>query len=84
MSDTPQRFSKANIEFLKMAPTYQKRALMRATRIDGPFIVETSEGELRCEDGYLALDSRGFPYPIAKEEFEAIYMPVGFKELKKS
>lgn len=79
-----QRFSKANIDFLKTAPTYQKRALTHATRIDGPFIVETSEGEARCEDGYLALDSRGFPYPIAKEEFEAIYMRVGFEERRKS
>lgn len=28
--------------------------------------------DLRCEDGYLAMDSRGYPYPIATDEFESI------------
>lgn len=57
-------------------PQYRKVALTRAVRIDGPFEVETSEGPLRCQDGYLALDARGYPYPIAADEFELIYQPV--------
>lgn len=57
-------------------PAYRKVALTRATRIDGPFVVETSEGPLRCEDGYLAVDARGYPYPIASDEFHLIYQPV--------
>jgi hypothetical protein len=57
-------------------PTYQKVATTRATRMTGPFTVETSEGPLRCEDGYLAMDARGYPYPIATDEFELIYRPV--------
>lgn len=52
---------------------YRKTKLTSAIRIDGPFIVETSEGPLRCNDGYLAIDARGYPYPIDKEEFELIY-----------
>lgn len=54
-------------------PKYRKHALTSATKIDGPFTVVTSEGPLHCRDGYLALDARGYPYPIATEEFEQIY-----------
>lgn len=53
--------------------TYRKKRLTDAMRIEGPFEVETTEGVLVCKDGYLAIDSRGFPYPIDKEEFEQIY-----------
>jgi hypothetical protein len=54
-------------------PLYRKVALTHATRIDGPFTVVTSEGPLECQDGYLALDARGYPYPIAADEFGLIY-----------
>ena len=57
-------------------PLYRKTALTRMVRISGPFTVETSEGPLRCEDGYLAMDARGYPYPIAADEQEKIYEPV--------
>jgi hypothetical protein len=56
-------------------PLWRKRTLTRAIRMIGPFTVETREGELRCPDGYLAIDSEGWPYPIARSEFEAIYEP---------
>jgi hypothetical protein len=52
---------------------YKKKTLTQAQRIDGEFTVLTREGQLRCPDGYLALDSDGWPYPIHKEEFEGIY-----------
>ena len=52
---------------------YRKKRLTHAVRIHGPFIVETREGKLRCADGWLALDSMGYPYPIATDEFDAIY-----------
>ena len=58
-------------------PRYRKTALTRATRIDGPFTVQTSEGPLRCQDGYLATDARGYPYPIAADEFALIYERAG-------
>lgn len=57
-------------------PAFRKVPLTHALRIDGPFRVETSESEnepFYCEDGYLAIDSRGYPYAIAADEFEAIY-----------
>lgn len=70
-----QRFSTENMPawFDEEAKTFRKTALTRAARVPGPFVVETSEGPLRCEDGYLAVDARGYPYPIAADEFEQIY-----------
>lgn len=58
---------------------FRKTATTQAIRIDGPFRVETSESENEpffCEDGWLAIDARGYPYAIASEEFELIYTPV--------
>jgi len=58
---------------------FQKKVATRAIKIDGPFRVETSESENEpffCEDGYLAIDARGYPYAIATEEFELIYEAV--------
>ena len=46
-------------------------------RIDGPFTVETAEGPLRCEDGWVALDTNGDPYPIAADVEAASYKPTG-------
>jgi hypothetical protein len=63
--------------FDEEAKTYRKTALTRAARVAGPFTVETSEGPLRCADGYLAVDARGYPYPIAADEFELIYEEAG-------
>jgi hypothetical protein len=57
-------------------PVYRKKVNTRAIRVAGPFTVETSEWPLNCEDGYLAVDARGYPYPIAADEFELIYEPV--------
>lgn len=52
---------------------YQKKVKTQAAKIDGPFTVETSEGTLTCKDGYLRLDARGYPYPVATDEFTLIY-----------
>lgn len=62
--------------FEENARTYRKTSLTKAMRLDGPFIVNTSEGPLTCEDGYVARDARGYFYPIAKDEFEQIYEEV--------
>lgn len=73
-----QRFAAGDLDRLAVGqwPVFRKVALTRAVRIEGPFIVETSEGPLHCEDGWLAVDARGYPYPIAAGEFEMIYEPV--------
>jgi len=52
---------------------FRKVAETKMVRIDGPFVVETSEGPLRCQDGWLAVDMRGYPYPIAADEQALIY-----------
>lgn len=65
----------AEVPELAEAPTYRKKVLTRAVRIKGPFRVLTSEGPLTCTDGYLALDAHGYLYPIARQEFEMIYIP---------
>jgi hypothetical protein len=62
-----------DLEFLK----YRNHAVTKAARIDGPFRVETPGGPLVCQDGYLAIDARGHPYPIAADEFSLIYKPIG-------
>ena len=57
-------------------PSWRKTSITHAIRIEGPFTVQTSEGPLRCADGYLAVDARGYPYPIAADEFALIYEAV--------
>lgn len=57
---------------------FRKVPLTAAVRVEGPFRVATSESETEpfyCDDGYLAVDARGYPYAIAVEEFELIYAP---------
>jgi hypothetical protein len=57
-------------------PEFRKKVTTRMLRIKGPFTVETSEGPLICQDGWLAVDARGYPYPIADDEKELIYEEV--------
>lgn len=62
-------------------PLYQKKVQTKALRLEGPFTVATSEGELRCADGYLAIDARGYPYPVAADEFDLIYGPAAVEAM---
>lgn len=58
---------------------FRKTVPTRAMRIEGPFRVETSESESEpfyCEDGWLAVDARGYPYAIASNEFVKIYAEI--------
>lgn len=53
---------------------YRKTFAPRAIRIEGTFHCATSEGNIAsCTDGWLAVDSRGFPYPINSAEFDTTY-----------
>lgn len=54
----------------------QKKGLTVVRRMPGPFEVDTSEGVMRCEDGWLALDTAGNPYPIAAGVFARSYVVV--------
>lgn len=84
MAKLPNHYHRNNIAFLQSAQKYQKRSLTPAVRIDGPFAVDTPHGTVTCQDGWLAVDAMGWPYPIAADEFEAIYMPVGYKDTPRS
>lgn len=55
---------------------YRKHTPTRAVRISGRFQVVTREGTLACEDGWLALDQNGDPYPVAADVFTATYVPL--------
>jgi hypothetical protein len=44
-----------------------------AARVEGAVEVETSEGTMTCEDGWLAFDSAGNCYPIADGVFRKTY-----------
>ena len=55
---------------------YRKNMPLRALRSSTPFAVETQEGKVWCEDGYLAIDDDGYPFAIDKEAFEIAYSSV--------
>lgn len=44
-------------------------------RMAAPFSVETRDGTIKCEDGWLAIDSDGWPYAITDDEFRRTYEP---------
>lgn len=69
------RYTKDNIPKIKEFSRFTKKRSTYAVRLRGPFEVETREGTLTCPDGWLALDSECWPYPIAATEFERIYTP---------
>jgi hypothetical protein len=52
---------------------FAMKQLVPAIRINGPFYVQTRDGMLKCNDGWLALDVNGFPYPIDDEVFKKSY-----------
>lgn len=52
---------------------YYRTQPVKAVRIDGPFRVRTPHGDVECDDGWLAFDAGGAPYPIAADEFENLY-----------
>lgn len=66
-------FKKGDVPQTREWKWYQKKLRTRAIKIDGPFEVETSEGKLTCQSGYLCVDARGYPYPVATDEFTLIY-----------
>jgi hypothetical protein len=54
--------------------TYRKIFQPKAIRMVGPFHCLTGEGNIAsCADGWLAIDSQGYPYPIGAAEFETTY-----------
>lgn len=56
--------------------TWRKLVPTDMVRIQGPFTAITSDGPAFCEDGWLAIDARGYPYPIDAGEQAIIYEQV--------
>jgi len=54
-------------------PQHRKKVLARMIRIDGEFTVQTKEGPLTCPDGWLAVDSAGWPYPVSRDDYAQMY-----------
>jgi hypothetical protein len=54
---------------------YQKTTPVSATPMVGKYAVKTQEGTVNAEDGWMALDNAGHPYPIADQEFDTAYVP---------
>jgi hypothetical protein len=74
--ETRRTFTRTDAaNLLDEMPRWRKTTITRAMKIDGLFVAETSNGWVRCEDGYLAFDSGGYPYPIDRAEFERAYKP---------
>ena len=67
------KFAKGSLPDRSKFESYIKKEPVLATRIRGPFTVKTREGEVTTPDGWLAIDHHGWPYPIADNEFKAIY-----------
>ncbi len=61
---------------------FRRKTDTKMVRVAGPFEVETTEGVMKCEDGWLALDSRGELYPIAAEEQAAIYDEITGRKIR--
>lgn len=60
---------------------FRKTTLTRMARMHQPFAVKTREGIVTCEDGWLAIDSAGWPYPIDAAEQAAVYVNnISFEE----
>lgn len=68
-------FMPENLPDEEVFSEWRKTATTWAVKIDGPFAVQTQEGTLACEDGWLALDSEQHPYPIASSVFADTYEP---------
>lgn len=70
-----QHFDVDNLPNEEDFELFKKNVPTKMVRVEGPFTVDTSEGPTYCQDGWLAVDSHGSPYPISVEEQEAIYEP---------
>ena len=57
------------------AKSYRKKTLTRAIYIPYPFKVETQHKGLVevTKPAFLAIDEKGFPYPIAEDTFMKTY-----------
>ena len=56
--------------------TFRKLGTTKMVRVNGPFACTTIDGNVViCQDGWLALDPQGHPYPVAAAVHEDSYEP---------
>jgi hypothetical protein len=46
-------------------PFRRRRSEVWMMRVTGPFKVVTQHGIVECDDGWVAVDEEGWPYPIS-------------------
>jgi hypothetical protein len=54
---------------------FRKKTVTWMMRVTTPFKVVTHEGVVECDDGYVAVDEEGWPYPIALSVHGKSYEP---------
>jgi hypothetical protein len=69
-------FDRSNVAESGEFEEFVRIGTVKARRMTGPFTCVTLHGVTTCDDGWLAVDSGGWPYPIAAAEFDRIYKPV--------
>jgi hypothetical protein len=52
---------------------YTRKSVTMMSRVEGPFKVQTQHGVVECDDGWVALDEEGWPYPISVSVQEKSY-----------
>ena len=73
-------YSKGDMPSKTLQP-FRKAAVTWMVRMDGPFAVKTIDGNIAyCEDGWIAVDSMGYPYPVAADVHDTDYVPVSLTE----
>jgi hypothetical protein len=68
--------TKENLPIVQIADGWQEYVKVTPTqmlRMKGPFTCVTKEGPVTCDDGFLAVDAEGFPYPVVKTIHDATY-----------
>lgn len=74
---TVESFTKKRIESEPLDDwvPYWKLGATIMRRVSGPFKVKTREGWSTCQDGWLAVDGGGWPYPIDADEQVMSFTP---------
>jgi hypothetical protein len=66
-------FTRENLPNYSTFHPYRKKSVTMMSRVEGPFKVQTQEGVVECDDGWVALDEEGWPYPISVSVQEKSY-----------
>lgn len=68
----PDELADAGLEF----KPHRKKAITQIARVEGQFTCMTSNGPVQCDNGYVAIDRDGYPYPISVKAFDEAYVEI--------